>query len=69
MKENPFNDNKMPRRDVKEFLLRVGRICDTDNGPQTEIVRLTIRSIVKFKLELGLAPRPELAEWKTNKPN
>ena len=69
LKENPFNDNKMPRRDVKEFLLRVGRICDTDNGPQTEIVRLTIRSIVKFKLELGLAPRPELAEWKTNKPN
>lgn len=38
LKENPFNDNKMPRRDVKEFLLRVAGICDTDNGPQTEIV-------------------------------
>ena len=70
LKENPFNDNKMPRRDVKEFLLRVAGICDTDNGSQTEIVRLTIRSIVKFKLwSSGSLPRPEFGEWKTNKPN
>ena len=68
LKENPFNDNKMPRRDVKEFLLRVAGICDTDNGSQTEIVRLTIRSIVKFKLWSSgwLAPSPWVW-WMENK--
>ena len=55
---------------MKEFLLRVAGICDTDNGSQTEIVRPTIRSIVKFKLwSSGSLPRPEFGEWKTNKPN
>ena len=69
LKENPFNDNKMPRRDMKEFLLRVAGICDTDNGPQTEIVshNKIYCQVQTVELRLTSHDSPPRVCWMENK--
>ena len=67
LKENPFNDNKMPRRDVKEFLLRVAGICDkwqwvTNRDCETHNkIYCQVQTV-----ELRLAPSPWVW-WMENK--